>query len=602
MLPVRQGLSTKSRDSELVPERRPTGVQVLILDEPTAGMDPMSRHEVWDLLQKMRRSCTMLLTTHDMEEADVVGDRIAILADGAIRCCGSSQFLKHRFGTGYHLEISKRLKRCDVQGIVMVVRTYVPTVQLVLETPEALRLSLGVTSSEGFVDMFKVLERFRVKLGITRMTVSVTTMEDVYLRISDELMEAESTGGVAAGGTPDPVNIDFLRSQCEGCVWRKSTLQTVRALVRKRYHYTRRQWYLPLLGIIAPAFLLALQGAREARKVAQEKSVADVYVYDIQIMYNFSTNALLSADEDSVLLSQYYRQHIEEKNVPVRPRSGFATLTAVSGAQKVFALLRPLYISTNHVVAVMQPVRVFPMGGCRYSGELYHSAIISLNMVHTSLLRWTVGDDTASIKVKVRPQKQLEETVAYDPQSPEVIQRQLERFTLGAMSLALMTASCGIFPVVDRATGCRQMQLLTGLTVRTYWVANYLFDYFVYSLSAGFVCFNMFVFYGAFFIEMMVPIILIFSCYGVSAVPLSYLLSLGARSSATGYALVLLVSFFGAFMNSGAIAAELLKTAPGITFVLRNLLPLLSLAPSYSFMSALFGTVSKSQIAWICSR
>ncbi|KAK8777452.1 hypothetical protein V5799_029203 [Amblyomma americanum] len=55
-------------------------------------------------------------------------------------------------------------------------------------------------------------------------------------------------------------------------------------------------------------------------------------------------------------------------------------------------------------------------------------------------------------------------------------------------------------------------------------------------------------------------------------------------------------------MNSGAIAAELLKTAPGITFVLRNLLPLLSLAPSYSFMSALFGTVSKSQIAWICSR
>ncbi|XP_077523115.1 phospholipid-transporting ATPase ABCA3-like, partial [Amblyomma americanum] len=104
--------------------------KVLILDEPTAGMDPMSRHEVWDLLQKMRRSCTMLLTTHDMEEADVVGDRIAILADGAIRCCGSSQFLKHRFGTGYHLEISKRLKRCDVQGIVMVVRTYVPTVQL----------------------------------------------------------------------------------------------------------------------------------------------------------------------------------------------------------------------------------------------------------------------------------------------------------------------------------------------------------------------------------------------------------------------------------------------------------------------------------------
>ncbi|KAH7941968.1 hypothetical protein HPB49_019028 [Dermacentor silvarum] len=156
--------------------------KVLILDEPTAGLDPQSRHEVWDLLQKMRRSCTMLLTTHDMEEADVVGDRIAILAEGTIRCCGSSQFLKHRFGTGYHMDIGKRLHRCDVQGIILVVKTYVPTVQLVSETSKMLRLSLGVTSSEGFVDMFKVLERFRSKLGIVEMTVSVTTMEDVYLR------------------------------------------------------------------------------------------------------------------------------------------------------------------------------------------------------------------------------------------------------------------------------------------------------------------------------------------------------------------------------------------------------------------------------------
>ncbi|XP_077548322.1 phospholipid-transporting ATPase ABCA3-like [Haemaphysalis longicornis] len=72
--------------------------KVLILDEPTEGLDPKSRHEVWDLLQKMRRTCTMLLMTHDMEEADVLGDRIAIIAEGAIRCCGSSQFLKQRFG------------------------------------------------------------------------------------------------------------------------------------------------------------------------------------------------------------------------------------------------------------------------------------------------------------------------------------------------------------------------------------------------------------------------------------------------------------------------------------------------------------------------
>ncbi|KAH9366991.1 hypothetical protein HPB48_022659 [Haemaphysalis longicornis] len=64
----------------------------------------------------------------------------------------------------------------------MVVKTYVSGVQLVSETATVLRLSLGVTSSEGFVDMFRVLERFKSKLGIDSMVVSVTTMEDVYLR------------------------------------------------------------------------------------------------------------------------------------------------------------------------------------------------------------------------------------------------------------------------------------------------------------------------------------------------------------------------------------------------------------------------------------
>ncbi|XP_050037912.2 phospholipid-transporting ATPase ABCA3-like [Dermacentor andersoni] len=242
--------------------------KVLILDEPTAGLDPESRHEVWDLLQKMRRSCTMLLTTHDMEEADVVGDRIAILAEGTIRCCGSSQFLKHRFGTGYHMEIGKRLRRCDVQGIIMVVKTYVPTVQLVSESSEVLRLSLGVTSSEGFVDMFKVLERFRSKLGIMEMTVSVTTMEDIYLRIADEMMEEQAETMTVAGAVPthEPVDVAALRDNCDGCVWRKSTLQCLVALVRKRYQYARHQWRLPVLGIFAPALLLALQGYREIRK------------------------------------------------------------------------------------------------------------------------------------------------------------------------------------------------------------------------------------------------------------------------------------------------------------------------------------------------
>lgn len=71
-----------------------------MLDEPTSGMDPASRRATWDLLQQQRSNRTILLTTHFMDEADLLGDRIAIMAKGELQCCGSSLFLKRKYGTG----------------------------------------------------------------------------------------------------------------------------------------------------------------------------------------------------------------------------------------------------------------------------------------------------------------------------------------------------------------------------------------------------------------------------------------------------------------------------------------------------------------------
>lgn len=70
-----------------------------MLDEPTSGMDPASRRATWDLLQQQRSNRTILLTTHFMDEADLLGDRIAIMAKGELQCCGSSLFLKRKYGT-----------------------------------------------------------------------------------------------------------------------------------------------------------------------------------------------------------------------------------------------------------------------------------------------------------------------------------------------------------------------------------------------------------------------------------------------------------------------------------------------------------------------
>ena len=100
-----------------------------MLDEPTSGMDPSARRFTWDLLQKYRGGRTILLTTHFMDEADVLGDRIAIMAEGKVQCCGSSLFLKNHYGVGYHIVMVKQ-PDCKVKRITELVKQFVPQAKM----------------------------------------------------------------------------------------------------------------------------------------------------------------------------------------------------------------------------------------------------------------------------------------------------------------------------------------------------------------------------------------------------------------------------------------------------------------------------------------
>ena len=73
-------------------------------------MDLSARRSLWDMLKNYRENRIILLTTHYMDEADVLGDRIGIMAKGKVVCLGSSLFLKNRYGAGYKLTMVKKFK------------------------------------------------------------------------------------------------------------------------------------------------------------------------------------------------------------------------------------------------------------------------------------------------------------------------------------------------------------------------------------------------------------------------------------------------------------------------------------------------------------
>jgi ABC-type multidrug transport system ATPase subunit len=90
--------------------------QIIFLDEPTTGLDPETRREVWNILQDCKADKTaMVLTTHSMEEADVLCTRIGIINNGVLQCIGTQNRLKSLYGGGYHLFVNCMKNEASIQ-------------------------------------------------------------------------------------------------------------------------------------------------------------------------------------------------------------------------------------------------------------------------------------------------------------------------------------------------------------------------------------------------------------------------------------------------------------------------------------------------------
>ncbi|XP_077981076.1 phospholipid-transporting ATPase ABCA1-like [Glandiceps talaboti] len=220
------------------------GSRVVILDEPTAGVDPYARRSIWDLLSRYRKGRTIILTTHHMDEADILGDRIAIISQGKLKCCGSSLYLKSQFGNGYYLVLVKKSKKlswneqakedgldnvdeglgselssrcdsmsttpltgsssrstessntgvriyCDERTVTQFVQSQIPGAELAETTTTELTylLPTEATKSGAFERLFNGLDQNMQKLNISSYGISDTSLEEIFLKVADDFEE-----------------------------------------------------------------------------------------------------------------------------------------------------------------------------------------------------------------------------------------------------------------------------------------------------------------------------------------------------------------------------------------------------------------------------
>eukprot|EP00873_Tetraselmis_striata_P004628 jgi/Tetstr1/424892/TSEL_015387.t1 len=173
--------------------------KVIYLDEPTTGMDPVSRRHVWDIIEEAKKGRAIVLTTHSMEEADILGDRVAIMARGSLRCIGSSLRLKNKFGTGYCISVSvARPDGRDTGAASAAVKAFFQEqlgIQPADETKAYIRFLVPKDKEASLPRFMTDLEARAPSLGLTDMHVALTTLEEVFLNIARKAeMEADDRG------------------------------------------------------------------------------------------------------------------------------------------------------------------------------------------------------------------------------------------------------------------------------------------------------------------------------------------------------------------------------------------------------------------------
>ncbi|ORX44879.1 hypothetical protein BCR36DRAFT_334112 [Piromyces finnis] len=163
----------------------------VFLDEPTTGLDPVSRRNVWELLSSMKNDKIIFMTTHYMDEADILADRKLILSNGVIRCLGSSVYLKNHYNMMYRLNI----RTANPEAAHEIVQTFIPSAifdgqssrQIGIKNDEIFySWKLPIDTTPYFKDLFKALNSRENHHIIRKYAIKSPSLEELFIQLTEK--------------------------------------------------------------------------------------------------------------------------------------------------------------------------------------------------------------------------------------------------------------------------------------------------------------------------------------------------------------------------------------------------------------------------------
>ncbi|XP_030646569.1 ATP-binding cassette sub-family A member 3 [Chanos chanos] len=557
--------------------------KVVMLDEPTSGMDPSARRATWDLLQGEKRGRTILLTTHFMDEADLLGDRIAIMASGELQCCGSPLFLKNKYGAGYHMVIVKDAL-CNVSEITRLVNMYVPNAALESSAGAELSYILPKESTSRFELLFAELEMNREELGIASYGASVTTMEEVFLRVGklvdssldiqaiqlpalqyqherrshDWTMDDTSSISGLTDVTDFTDSGTLISEDCSNIKLNTGArlyMQQFYAMFLKRALYSWRNWKVMVAQFLVPLIftVISLIVARTfpGRRITPQLGLTLTRYgpTDVPVALDANAGPLATA------LAEAYASQLTAQQA--KPRTNITDFSEYV----LYNAKREGGPFNEHCVvgaAFRGKTRKFAEVTAYFNNQGYHTPATALMLADNALYKLLAGPN-ASIHAGNYPMPR---------NMSEIAQSQLSEGQTGfAIAINLMygmaslSSTFALLLVTERAIKSKHVQLVSGVYPSNFWFSALLWDLVNFLMP----CMLMLVVFRVFavkaFVEEnhLVDVLLLLLLYGWAIIPLMYLLSFLFSSAATAYTRL---TIFNIISGTATFLAVTIMTIP----------------------------------------
>ena len=493
------------------------GSEVILLDEPTSGMDTFARRHLWEMLKMYKSGRIIILTTHNMDEADFLGDRIGIMSSGKQVTCGSSMFLKNKFGVGYVLNVIKKDEKSG-EVIFEKVKEYLPDAQLTSDYGLEMKIQLNKSTSEEFQNMFRFLEENGKEIGLKEFGISLTTLEDVFLKVGnmfneeakdDMRMLQELNEGKDDSG--DPIQqlkkqasergneYEALPTKNEVAVIDEKIIETVEngslieirlkskfkiwmnqlgALMKKRLLYLSRdkggivcEIILPLLLVIVGLGLTKL----ELVQTSPKQEMNPDYLGSTKFRINDNLNSKEIAEKISksgitqtvlnISSISSFQDHIlnnkDKEDVFDFYLSDSSNLSAALTAQNAQnPKYSPPSISNNIYYNVF------------YNTTYPNAPLVASSVFNDALFKIATGNDEAYIKTNLQPMSNTLGIKRIDNTADSI-----NIAIMFSLAFAFIPTSIILFFIKERESGAKYQQLISGMYLSAFWGANFIIDF-----------------------------------------------------------------------------------------------------------------------------